>query len=311
MAMTFDTDYAAPPAPVVSPASACKPAVAVIPGTDLNENILPESQSPGRDYDCVTGRRFNREKVRSQIADYVIMLLGGPVIDLELDQQQLSLAVDEALRMFEEWAPQSYFQWYHITTEAMQSIYEMPCDVGMIRSVEYGPPSCDGASELGGSMPLGWIGDTGYGAGGLAWGAWGYNRHQPYWGYAGEWVLFKQYEDMFERLSGRNGGWEFYEDLHKIKVYPTPQVGGGEISVQYLQKKKDWKEVHQFMNEYALALSKIMVGRIRSKYSTIVFPGDGVTLDGATILAEGREEKIQLEKDLVYKFQEPLSIVLG
>jgi len=280
-------------------------------GDTLNDNILPEAESPGRDYDCQTGPRFNRERIRSQIADYVILMLGGPVIDLELDQQQLSLAVDEALRIFEEWAPQSYFQWYHFDTVAEQSIYQMPCDIGLIRDVQYLPPTCDGARELGGSMPLGWIGDTGYGAGGLAWGAWGYNRHQPYWGYAGEWVLFKQYEDMFERTSGRNGGWEFYEDQHSLKIYPTPHFGGGNVSVHYLQKKKDWKEVHQFMNEYALALAKIMVGRIRSKYSTIVSPGQGVTLDGATILQEGKDEKKQLEHDLIYKWQEPIPIMIG
>ena len=79
----------------------------------------------------------------------------------------------------------------------------------------------------------------------------------------------------------------------------------------YLQKKKDWKSVHQFMNEYSLALCKIMIGRIRSKYSTIVSPGDGVTLDGATILQEGKDEKKQLEHDLIYKWQEPLAILIG
>lgn len=277
----------------------------------LNDNILPEFESPGRKYDCETGPRFNREKIRSQIADYCLLMLGAPVLDIELDQQQLSLAVDEALRIFEEWAPQSYFQWYHFETVANQSIYQMPCDIGMIRDVKYLPPTCDGARELGGSMPLGWIGDTGYGAGGLSWGAWGYNRHQPYWGFSGEWLLFKQYEDMFTRLSGRNGGWEFYEDLRSIKIYPTPAFSGGQVSVHYLQKQKDWKEVHQFMNEYALALAKIMVGRIRSKFSQIVSPTQGITLDGATILQEGKEEKLQLEKDLIYKFQEPVPFMIG
>lgn len=283
----------------------------MIPGTQTNPNILPESQSPARGYDCNVGPRFNRERIRSKIADYVLLMLGSPVIDIELDQQQLTLAVDEALRIFEEWAPASYFEYFHFQTTAGQSIYKLPCDIGLIREVNIDTNFCNGASELGGSMPLGWIGDTGYGAGGLAWGAWGYNRHQPYWGYGGEWVMFKQYEDMFERLSGRNGGWEFNEDNYTIKIYPTPQIGGGHVTVHYLQKKKDWNEVHQFMNEYALALAKIMVGRIRSKYSTIVSPGEGVTLDGATILEEGKSEKIQLEKDLITRWQEPIPIILG
>lgn len=289
----------------------CGPAQPKLPTDSLNPNILPESQSPARDYDCQTGPRFNRERVRSEIADYVLLMLGAPVIQIELDVQQLSLVVDEALRIFEEWAPMSYFQYYHFTTTAGQSIYEMPCDIGLIRQVHYMPPSCDGATELGGGQVLGWIGDTGYGAGGLSWGAWGYNRNQPYWGYAGEWQLFKQYEDMFERMSSRNGAWEFFENDRTVKLYPTPHTGNGRVSVHYLQKKKDWSMTHQWMNEYALALGKIIVGRIRSKYSTLLSPGSGVTLDGATILAEGLAEKKQLEQDLVYKFQEPIPIIIG
>lgn len=296
----------------MSSVSCTSPAEGYINTDEINPNLLSEGESPARDYgDCTIGPRFHREKVRSQIADYCLLSLGSPTIDIELDQQQLSLAVDEALHMWEEWAPASYFEWYHFPVQSGQSIYTLPCDVGMIRSVEYLPPSCNGAQELGGSMPLGWIGDTGYGAGGLAWGAWGYNRYQPYWSYAGEWLMFKQYEDMFERLSSRNGGWEFYEDLNSIKIYPAPMAGGGTVSVHYLQKKKDWKKAEQFMNEYALALCKIMLGRIRSKFSSIVSPGDGITLDGVTLLQEGREEKTQLEKDLIYKWQEPIPIVIG
>jgi hypothetical protein len=283
-----------------------------LPNQSLNDNILPESESPGRTYNCQTGPRFKRERIRSEIADYVLLMLGAPSIEIELDKQQLSLAVNESLKIFEEWAPDHYFQYYSFVASAGQSVYKMPCDVGMIRDVTYAAALCDGASELGGSMPLGWIGDTGYGAGGLAWGAWGYNRWQPYWGYAGEWVLFKQYEEMFERLSSRNGGWEYFEDLHSIKIYPTPSAGGGIVTVHYLQNKKDWAEVHQFMNEYSLALSKIMLGRIRSKYSSILSAGEGVQLDGDRLLEEGKTEKLQLEKDLIYKWNAPqLPFIMG
>jgi hypothetical protein len=279
------------------------------------EIILPESQSPGRKYDCEDNipLRPQRERVRNEIAEYVILMLGGPVVDLELDQQQISMAVNEALKIFEEWAPSEYFQYYTFETQSGISTYCMPCDIGIIRQVHYVPKSCDGASELGGSMPLGWIGDTGYGAGGLSYGSWGYNRHQPYWGYQGEWVAFKIYEEMFERTSSRNPGWEFVEDRHHIKIYPAPQGDGGTVTVSYVQKKKNWPEVHQFMQEYALALCKIMLGRIRSKYNSIVSPGGGVTLDGQNLLTEGVQEKKDLERDLIFKWndQQDLMITLG
>lgn len=302
------------PAPTPSPVdttSACNDGTPVFENEESNPNLLPEDETPGRQYDCNVGPRFHREKIRSQIADYCIMMLGGPVIEIELDKQQISLAVNEGLKLLEEWAPSQFFKWYTFRTVAHQSVYEMPCQIGYIRSIEYMSPTCDGATELGGAMPLGWVGDTGYGAGGLSWGAWGYNRNQPYWGYAGEWAVFKSYENMFERVSSRNGGWEFYEDLHKIKIYPTPYGNGGTVSVHYMEKKTDFKEATQFMQEYALALCKVMLGRIRGKYSSIVSAGDGVSLDAAQLLQEGNEEKKQLERDLVYKFADPVPIVMG
>jgi hypothetical protein len=280
---------------------------------NINPNILPESESPARRYDCEDkiGPRPNRERVRGEIADYILLMLGAPVLDIELDRQQITLAVDEALRIFEEWAPASYFQYYTFETNAGQSVYELPCDIGIIRNVEHLGRECDASSQLGGGQTLGWIGDTGYGAGGLAWGSWGYNRHQPFWGNAHEWVMFKQYEETFERLSGRNGGWEFFQDTHTLKIYPVPNLGGGTVTIHYLQKKKNWPEVHDWMNNYGLCLAKIMLGRIRSKYSNIVSPGGGVTLDGQNLLTEGLQEKKDLEKDLIYRWNEPIPMVLG
>ena len=56
------------------------------------------------------GPRRNRDKVREQIKDYVLTLLGAPVLPLELDDQQLENCVDFALQIFEEYAPMEYFQ---------------------------------------------------------------------------------------------------------------------------------------------------------------------------------------------------------
>ena len=56
--------------------------------------------------------RRNRLKVREQIREYVLTMLGAPVISLELDDQQISNAIDFALQVFEEYAPMEYFKYY-------------------------------------------------------------------------------------------------------------------------------------------------------------------------------------------------------
>src|SRR6185436_6477496 len=79
--------------------------------------------------------RKNREKVRDQIKHYVLAMLGAPTIKLELDEQQLDLAVDEALMIFEDYAPTEYFQYYTFATTPGQSVYELPPDVGLVREI--------------------------------------------------------------------------------------------------------------------------------------------------------------------------------
>jgi hypothetical protein len=54
----------------------------------------------------------------------------------------------------------------------------------------------------------------------------------------------------------------------------------------------------QWIRKYTLALSKELLGIIRSKYSTLPIPGGEVTIDGESLKAEGREEKTSLLEEL-------------
>jgi hypothetical protein len=49
------------------------------------------------------GPRRQRELVREQLKDFVLLMLGAPAVAIELDQQQLDLAVDQALKIFEDY----------------------------------------------------------------------------------------------------------------------------------------------------------------------------------------------------------------
>lgn len=250
------------------------------------------------------GPRKNREKVREQIKDYVLTMLGAPVLPLELDEQQLENSIDFALQIFEDYAPMEYFQYYTFYTTPGQSVYELPADVGFVRQISYKETAnyAFSASDLGGVIPLEYMGAGAYGsiAGGI-------NPQQPVWGKMGDWVLYKQYEDMYNRISGQQGGWEFLGGYKHIKVYPIP-YRTYPVVVRYLQKKPDFQLVTQAMQEGALAFAKIILGRIRTRISNPPGPGGGVQLDGATILAEGLQEKKDWQNDLLSRFGDILPI---
>lgn len=263
--------------------------------------------SPVAPHDRKLSPRKYREKVREDIKDYVLLMLGAPVVKVELDQQNLDLAVDQSMKIFEDYAGREYFDYYTFFTSPGKSVYRMPDDVGMIRNVFYKETGQMGfqASDLGGAIPLEYF----YPGGGE--GAMGgmLNPIQPIWGRAGEWVLYKQYEQMFSRTSSNLGGWEWVSDPGYVKLYPVP-CRAQKVIVHYLQKCKDWKEVNQAMQEGALAHAMIMLGHIRGKYAQPPGPGGGMALDGEYMKTKGWEMKEKWQEELIYKFGDILPITL-
>lgn len=245
------------------------------------------------------GPRKHREKVREDIKDYVLLMLGAPVVKVELDAQNLDLAVNQAMKVFEEFAGREFFDYHVFYTTPGKSVYKMPDDVGVIRNVFYKEQGSFAfqASDLGGSIPIEYFypGGSAGAMGGMI------NPVQPIWGRMGEWVLYKQYEQMFSRVSSNLGGWEWVSDLGYIKLYPVP-CGHYHVAVHYLQKCKDWREVNQAMQEGALAHAMIMLGHIRGKYASPPGPGGGMQLDGEYMKQKGWELKKEWEENLIYKF---------
>lgn len=254
------------------------------------------------------GPRPNREKVRQQIKDYILHMLGAPVLKIELDEQNLDFCVDQALKVFEDYAPRDYFSYYCFDTIAGKSVYELPPDVGLVRNVFYKEMGTFAfqASDLDGAIPIEYFYPGGSYAsiqGGLI------DPIQPIWGRMGEWVLYKQYEQMYSRVSSNLGGWEWVGGHGHIKLYPIP-VARQKVMVHYLQKMKDWAEVTQAMQEGALTYAKEILGRIRSKYGTLPGPSGGMQLDGQALLQEAREDRKQWFEDLIYKYGDIMPITL-
>lgn len=246
------------------------------------------------------GPRRNREKVREQIKDYCLHMLGAPVVKLEIDAQNLDFAVDQAMKVFEDYAGREHFQYYVFDSVPGKSVYQMPDEVGIVRNVFYREVGnyAFQASDLGGAIPVEYFYPGGsYNSiqGGLI------DPIHPIWGRAGEWTLYKQYEQMYSRMSSALGGWEFLGGLNSIKLYPVP-YRTQKVMVHYLQKNKDWADVTQALQEGALCFLKEILGRIRSKYQNVPGAQGSVAMDGSALIQEAREDRQKWFEDLIYKF---------
>lgn len=262
--------------------------------------------------DCLqkVGRRDKRGKVIEQLKDYVLLMLGAPVVSIEMDDQGLDLAVQQTLKVMEYFAPTEYFNYYTFVTTPGKSVYELPPDVGYVRHVSYRELGSDFAfqsSDLQGAIPIEYFYPGGaYSSiqGGLI------DPIQPIWGRQGEWVLYKMYERMYSRVSSAIGGWEWLGGYRHIKVYPIPTTTF-HVIVHYMQRCYDWEEVTLAMQEGALAHAKMILGGIRKKYASPPGPGGGIQIDGAEMYAEGKEEYKTWKEELIYKWGDLPAITLG
>lgn len=246
------------------------------------------------------GKRPCREKIIEQIKDLVLLRLGAPVIKIELDDQNLNAAVELALLEFEEFAGREHFTYYVFNTQPGKSVYTMPPDVGFIRMVYYReqPQLTFNASDLGGVLPIEYYYPGGsYSSiqGGLM------DPNTPIYGRAGEWVLYKQYEQMYNRLSSQLGGWEWIDGYCNIKLYPTP-CRCHSVMVHYLPKLPDFKRVTTVMIEGAFYHAMAILGRIRGKWTNIPGPAGGLQLDGQQLLQEAKEGLTKWREDLIYRW---------
>jgi len=54
----------------------------------------------------------------------------------------------------------------------------------------------------------------------------------------------------------------------------------------------------QWIRRFALAVSKEILGQVRSKFATVPIPGESITLNGPALISEGREEQKDLREEL-------------
>ena len=135
----------------------------------------------------------------------------------------------------------------------------------------------------------------------------------------------------------RKSAYSFELQNNKLRIFPRPKTtdAGDKIYFQYYLRSdmntttksytKDkvtdpsnvpykfltYQEINstgrQWIKKFTLALSKELLGIIRSKYGSMPLPNGEVSLDGEGLKAEGREEKVQLLEELK-EFLESVSL---
>lgn len=111
------------------------------------------------------------------------------------------------------------------------------------------------------------------------------------------WYAVKEWLELREKLLVTKPSLVFNAQTQYLKLIPEPRNRYYGIVACYVEKPVKDLVKELWVYKYALALTKLVVGRVRTKFSNTTLLGGG-NINGDDLLAEGKEEKEALETQL-------------
>jgi hypothetical protein len=248
------------------------------------------------------------ETERQKVIDYVQAMLGSGMIDVELDPIHYNTAIDRALAKFRQRSSNAVEESYgFITLEVDQNDYILPKDVIQVRQLYRRSIGSRSGGGDGGSLfePFNLAYSNTYllsstNMGGLA-----------------TYYAFASYQKQVGKMFGSDINFTWNRTSKVLTIMQRPR-GPEEILMWMYNYRPDFNLLQdpyagQWLKDYSLAVSKLMLGEAREKFATIAGPQGGTQLNGAALKNEGKAEMELLEQDLI-NYKEggtPLTFVIG
>jgi len=237
---------------------------------------------------------------RQSLIDFCLRRLGAPVIEINVDDDQIEDKVDDALQMYQEFHSDATYRTYlkHVITQSDKDNGYIPIDSNIIYVSQLFPLNTTFSSvnmfDIRYQIMLNSLGDFMNFAGGMSY----YYQMQQY------------LEFLDQVLSGYpQTTWSRHQD----RLYVWGEWSNGDLDVGdyvvaevYTAVDPDtFSSVYNdmFMKNYTTALIKQQWGMNMSKFEGMQLPG-GVTISGRQILEDANaelkelEEKLRLEQEL-------------
>ena len=225
-------------------------------------------------------------KNEEELQQYILLTLGAPQVKVELVQQDLDEALDEARRWFN--AKKGFKGMSTLPIFANQTEYQLPEDVGTVTDLVLPSRATDFSRII---DPLGLL-----------------DASIPYnlfpapaaGGLFSTYAQALQYLEMGRRITGGEAEW--YQRGRTLFVFPIPKLGGSAL-IEYTTNQFSVTQLserdHDLFKRYALAWAKRKLARVRTKYES-GYPGaqGTILLDGQRLMDEATSEMESLSEEL-------------
>jgi len=233
------------------------------------------------------------DKAKQEVFDYVRLMLGDGMIDVELDPDHYETALKRSLGVFRQRSDNSVEESYiTLTLEKDQNEYILPNEIQQVRQIYRRSVGSRSGNGTGGTVfePFNLAYTNTYllsstNMGGLA-----------------TYELFAQYQELVGKMFGSFINFTWNPQSKKLIIMQRPR-GQEEVLLWAYNDKPDFvilEDVYsgQWIKDYTLANCKVMLGQAREKFASIAGPQGGTALNGASIKQEGFNDIERLTMEL-------------
>jgi hypothetical protein len=238
------------------------------------------------DYDLTTQKQ--------EVFDYVYDMLGGGMVDVELEPRNYNSALSRALARYRQKSDHSVEESYvSLQLVEDQNEYIMPHEIMEVRQIfrrSVGSRSGGGdGSSIFDPFNLAYTNTylmAGSGMGGLA-----------------TYELFAQKQELLARMFGGAMEFKWNNTTKKLTMLSRPR--GDEIVLIYVYNHRPDSQLlqdylaNQWIKDYTLATCKYMLGEAREKFATIAGPQGGTSLNGGSLKGEAQAEMEKLDNEAI------------
>ena len=247
------------------------------------------------------------DTLKQNLFEYVRLQLGSQIIDIELDAEHFEAAYQRTIGVYRQRSQNAYEESYtFLELVTNVNIYDLPQEVISVRQIyrrTFGDSTGPFASNF---DPFSQASMNVYlmnfnVAGGLA-----------------TYEFYSDYVKMAGRMFGAYMNYTFNPVTKKLQLIRDPKGTGESVLMWTYNLKPEFNllsdfQIQQWIRDYMVANSKLIIGEAREKFSTLAGPQGGGSLNGAAMKAEGQAGIDKCLEDLrnYVDGSQPLSFIIG
>jgi hypothetical protein len=245
---------------------------------------------------------------RQNVIDYVKLMLGDGMVDVELDPAHYNTAIDRALAKFRQRSSNGVEESYgFLTIQVDVNEYILPKEVMNVRQL---------FRRSIGSRSGGGEGGTLFEPFNLAYSN-TYLLASSNMGGLATYYAFASYQKQVGKMFGSDINFTFNKTTKLLTIMQRPRAEE-ELLLWLYNYRPDFNLLQdpyagQWLKDYSLATCKMMLGEAREKFASIASPQGSTQLNGGALKGEGKAELEALEQELI-NYKEggtPLTFVIG